>query len=254
MRIAVVGGTGLVGRLVVDAFTTTDVDVVVVSRERGADLTTGAGLEEAFTRVDRVIDVSNAGSKDEARATAFFTSAAEHVQAAADRAGADRIVLLSIVGIDRVRSGYYAAKLAHEEATQAGPVPAVVLRSTQFHEFAGQVLTWDREGEVSRVPEMLVQPVAAGTIAAELVQLALEASPPATTDVGGPLVEELVDLATKLAGRRGQPRTVEGFRDDTPRAELLATGALLPGRDARLVGPTFSEWLDAGERLPHLPY
>ena len=77
---------------------------------------------------------------------------------------------------------------------------------------------------------------------------------PATTDVGGPLVEELVDLATKLAGRRGEPRTVEGYRDDTPRAELLATGALLPGRGARLMGPTFSEWLDAGERLPHLPY
>jgi uncharacterized protein YbjT (DUF2867 family) len=254
MRIAVVGGTGLVGRLVVDAFATTDVDVVVVSRGRGADLTTGAGLDEACGRVDRVIDVSNAGTKDEAGATAFFTAAAEHLQAAAERAGADRIVLLSIVGIERVGSGYYAAKLAHEQATQAGPVPTVVLRSTQFHEFAGQVLTWDREGQVSRVPEMLVQPVAAETIAAELVELALAASPPATCDVGGPLVEELVELATKLAARRGEPRIVEGHRDDTERAELLATGALLPGRDARLLGPTFEEWLDAGERLPHLPY
>jgi hypothetical protein len=227
---------------------------VVVSRESGADLSTGAGLDEAFARVDRVIDVSNAGSNDEAKATAFFTSAAGHVQAAAERAGADRIVLLSIVGIDRVASGYYAAKLAHEQATRSGPVPAVVLRSTQFHEFAGQVLTWDRVGEVSRVPEMLVQPVAAGTVAAELVELALAASPPAASDVGGPLVEGLVDLATKLAARRGEPATVEGHRDDTERAELLATGALLPGRDARLVGPTFEEWLDAGERLPHLPY
>ena len=90
-----------------------------VARGGGADLSTGAGLDEAFARVDRVIDVSNSATKDEANATAFFTSAAEHVQAAADRAGADRIVLLSIVGIDRVRSGYYAAELAHEEATQA---------------------------------------------------------------------------------------------------------------------------------------
>jgi uncharacterized protein YbjT (DUF2867 family) len=254
MRIAVVGGTGLVGRLVVDAFATTDVDVVAVSRRTGVDVTTGDGLDVAFTRVDRVIDVTNAGSTDEATATAFFTTAAGHIQAAADRAGADRIVLLSIVGIDRVASGYYAAKLAHEQATQAGPVPAVVLRSTQFHEFAGQVLTWNRVGEVSRVPEMLVQPVAAETVAAELVELALAASPPATSDVGGPLVEELVDLATKLAARRGDPRRVEGYRDDNERAELLATGALLPGRDGRLLGPTFDEWLDAGERLPHLPY
>jgi hypothetical protein len=101
---------------------------------------------------------------------------------------------------------------------------------------------------------MLVQPVAAETVAAELVELALAASPPATSDVGGPLVEELVDLATKLAARRGDPRRVEGYRDDNERAELLATGALLPGRDGRLLGPTFDEWLDAGERLPHLPY
>jgi hypothetical protein len=238
----------------VDAFATTDVDVVVVSRESGVDLRTGAGLDQAFARVDRIIDVSNSGTNDEAKATSFFTTVAERIQAAAERAGADRIVLLSIVGIERVGSGYYAAKLAHEEATQAGPVPAVVLRSTQFHEFAGQVLTWDRVGEVSRVPEMLVQPVAAETVAAELVELALATSPPASTDVGGPLVEELVDLASKLATRRGEPRTVEGHRDDTARAELLATGALLPDRDARLLGPTFAEWLDAGERSPHLPW
>ena len=254
MRIAVVGGTGLVGRHIVDAFATTDVDVVVVSRENGVDLSTGAGLDEAFAGVQRVIDVSNAGTTDEAKATAFFTAAGQHVQDAAARADADRIVLLSIVGIDRVASGYYAAKLAHEEATKAGDVPTVVLRSTQFHEFAGQVLTWDRTGEVSRVPEMLVRPVAAGTIAAELVELALADSPSATSDVGGPLVEQLVDLATKLAARRGEPGRVEGHRDDTERAGLLAGGALLPGRDARLIGPTFEEWLDAGERLPHLAW
>jgi hypothetical protein len=238
----------------VDAFATTDVDVVSVSRDSGVDLRTGAGLDEALTRVDRVIDVSNAGTTDESKATDFFTAAGQHIQDAAARAGADRIVLLSIVGIDRVASGYYAAKLAHEEATKSGDVPAVVLRSTQFHEFAGQVLTWDRDGGVSRVPEMLVQPVAAETIAVELVELALAESPPVTSDVGGPLVEQLVDLATKLAARRGEPQKVEGHRDDTERAELLAGGALLPGRDARRVGPTFAEWLDAGERSPHLPW
>ena len=254
MRIAVVGGTGLVGRHVVDAFVTTDVDVVVVSRESGVDLTTGAGLDRALAGVQRIIDVSNVQTTDEAKATAFFTAAGAQLQAAAGRVDADRIVLLSIVGIDRVPSGYYAAKLAHEETTKAGEVPTVVLRSTQFHEFAGQVLTWDRDGAVSRVPEMLVQPVAAESIAAELVELALAESPSATADVGGPLVEQLVDLATRVAARRGEPERVEGHRDGTERAELLAGGALLPARDARLIGPTFAEWLDAGERSPHLPW
>ena len=30
-----------------------------------------------------------------------------------------------------------------------------------------------------------------------------------------------------------------------PDRELYATGALLPGPNARLAGPTFAEWLDA---------
>jgi hypothetical protein len=49
-------------------------------------------------------------------------------------------VLLSIVGVDRVDTGYYAGKRAQEELVLAGDVPATVLRATQFHEFAEQVL------------------------------------------------------------------------------------------------------------------
>ena len=59
---------------------TTDVDVVVVSRESGVDLRTGAGLDQAFAGVQRIINMSNVGTTDEAKATAFFTAAGQHVQ------------------------------------------------------------------------------------------------------------------------------------------------------------------------------
>ena len=53
-------------------------------------------------------------------------------------------------------------------------------------------------------------------------------------------------LATELAARRGDPATVEAVRNPgDPDAEMQATGGLLPGRGARLVGPTFRQWLDA---------
>jgi NAD(P)-dependent dehydrogenase (short-subunit alcohol dehydrogenase family) len=45
MRVAVVGGTGLVGRYTVEALEREGHEVVVVARFRGVDVTTGAGPE-----------------------------------------------------------------------------------------------------------------------------------------------------------------------------------------------------------------
>ncbi len=50
MRIAVAGGTGVVGRHVVDAARKRGHDVVVLTRSAGVDLTTGAGLAERLVR------------------------------------------------------------------------------------------------------------------------------------------------------------------------------------------------------------
>ena len=53
-------------------------------------------------------------------------------------------------------------------------------------------------------------------------------------------------MATLLASRRGLPLKVEGVSDPAdPDRELNENGALLPGPDAILAGPTFEEWLDA---------
>jgi uncharacterized protein YbjT (DUF2867 family) len=204
-------------------------------------VTTGAGLEEALAGVLRIVDATNAGTADEAAATAFFTAAAEHLQEAGARAGAE----LSIVGVDRLSTGYFAAKLRHEQAAQSGEVPVAVLRATQFHEFAGQILMWGRAGDLSRVPEMLVQPIAVASVATVLAHLALADGPPASvSEVAGPHVEQLVDMAARLAERRDDPVKVEGVADPSPDGQAIAAGALLPGPGAAIIGPTFQEWLD----------
>lgn len=82
-------------------------------------------------------------------------------------------IALSIVGVDRVGCwGYYAGKLAQEKLVLAGPVPATVLRATQFHEFTGQVLAGTR-GSLAVVPRMRVQPVAAREVGQVLAELAV---------------------------------------------------------------------------------
>src|SRR4051812_31835669 len=98
MRVAVAGGTGLVGRLVVQKLMTTGHDPVVLARSRGVDLTTGLGLDEKLSGCEALIDVSNVITTRKSVSVAFFTAATAHLLRAGDRAGVGHLVALSIVG------------------------------------------------------------------------------------------------------------------------------------------------------------
>ena len=251
--IAVAGATGRAGRHVVDILRAEGHNVVAISRSNGVDVVTGRGLAQALVGVQSIIDVATGDSPEQAAATEFFTAAARNLQEAGARAGVERIVVVSIIGIDRFGGGYGAAKLVHEEAMLAGPVPAQIVRAAQFHELVGQLIDWGRQGEVSYVPKMRTQLVSARAVAQELADITihpeLEPASDPIPEIAGPRVESLVEMATLLAARRGDPVRIEGVANpDDPDGELYATGALLPGPHARLVGPTFEEWLDATPR------
>ena len=172
MRMAVAGGTGLIGRQVVSLVEQAGHEPVVLARSRGVDLTTGAGLDAALAGAEVVIDVSNVTTLSKKRSVRFFAAATGQLLAAGARAGVRHHVALSIVGIDRVGWGYYAGKLRQEELIRTATVPWTVLRATQFHEFAEQLLARS-PGPLVPVPRMRVQPVAAREVAARLVELAL---------------------------------------------------------------------------------
>lgn len=158
--------------------------------------------------------------------------------------------MVSIIGIDHFTAGYSAAKLAHERAMLSGAIPVHILRAAQFHEFVAQLVEWGSRGEVSYVPKMRTQLVAARTVAQALADLATgPESPPALApipEIAGPREENLVDMAKLLVAHRGNPVRIEGVRDPAdPDSHLYETGALLPGPHAILAGPTFQEWLDS---------
>ena len=183
-------------------------------------------------------------------ATEFFTTATRNLQEAGERAGVRRIVVVSIIGADRFSSGYNVAKIAQEQANLSGPIPARILRAAQFHEFVEQIFQWGRQGDVSYVPRMRTQLVAARTVAQALADLATGPEAPAEPipEIAGPREENMVEAAALLAARRGDPVRVEGvsgFGPDDPSGELYETGGALPGPDAVLAGPTFEEWLES---------
>jgi uncharacterized protein YbjT (DUF2867 family) len=153
--VAVAGGTGLAGRHTVEALRDAGHDPVVLARSAGVDLTTGRGLADALVGVDAVIDASNTPTVSPDQARAFFTATTSQLLAAEHQAGVRHHVVLSIVGVDRIEgNAHYAGKRAQEQAALAGPVPATILRATQFFDYASMVLGWTRQGQVARVPPL----------------------------------------------------------------------------------------------------
>lgn len=242
MRIAVAGGTGLVGGHVVEALTRSGHAPVVLARARGVDLVTGAGLDEAVAGVDAVIDVSNVATMARGRAVGFFEAATTNLVDAARRAGVEHLVVLSIVGVDRVGLGYYEAKLRQEGLALRGAVPARVLRATQFHEFAGQLLA-RVPGPVAFLPRQLIRPVAAADVAEELVRLTTTQPHGRVSEIAGPEEHQLVDLARRVVRATGRRRPVVGVRVPGQAGRAMVSGALLPGDDARIADTTFDAWI-----------
>jgi uncharacterized protein YbjT (DUF2867 family) len=240
ITIAVAGGTGAVGRHVVDSVRRLGHRPVVISRSGGVDLVTGEGVDDALAGVDAVIDVTNIVTQNRGRATAFFETATRHLLAAEERQGVGHHVLLSIVGIDRVGLGYYRAKLAQEHLVRTGPVPWTILRASQFHEFAAQMLG---DGPVALVPSMLSQPVAAREVADELVRRATAPATGMAPELAGPQQERVPDMARRLATARGKRGLVLTVPVPGATGRGMRSGALLPtGRGPR-GRQTFDEWL-----------
>jgi uncharacterized protein YbjT (DUF2867 family) len=246
MKIAVAGGTGCVGTYVVEALHARGDEAVVLARSTGVDITTGVGLDEALRGVSTVIDVSNVTTLSRSASIGFFEAATRHLLESGRRAGVSHHIALSIVGIDRVDSGYYAGKRRQEELVESSPIPATVLRATQFHEFVAQVV--DRgQGPVALVPRMRTQPIAAREVAQALSAMVSEAPIGLAPELAGPEALELTDLASQLLHARGSRRRVVPIRVPGKPGQAMASGALLPTGPGPRGVQTFDEWL-VGQR------
>ncbi|MUN62812.1 NAD(P)H-binding protein [Kocuria sediminis] len=243
MRIAVAGGTGVVGRHVVEIARGRGHEVVVLARSQGVDLTTGAGLD--LTGVQAVVDVTSIRTTSGRSSTRFFTAVTRHLLAAERAAGVGHHLVLSIVGLDDAPYGYYAGKAAQERLVQAGEVPWTLLRATQFHEFAGQVHERMRLGPVALVPAMRSQPVAAREVAARLVALA-EAGPSGRVpDLAGPREERMAELSRRWAAAGGVRGRVLELPVPGGFGRALRDGTLLARPGCQHGEQTFEQWLAA---------
>ncbi|MEU7056662.1 SDR family oxidoreductase [Streptomyces sp. NPDC046197] len=230
--ILVTGGTGTLGRLVVERLRADGHEVRVLSRratQYAVDLREGGpGLDAAVAGVDTIVHCASTprGGDEEAAA---------HLLAAARRAGVGHLVYISIVGVDRVPLGYYASKLAVEKLIAESGLGWTVLRTTQFHDLLVTLLR-----SLAKPPVLLLpagvrdQPIEAAEVADRLAELAVGAPAGRVPDMGGPQVRTFESLARaylKATGRRrallGVPlagRAYRGLRDGGHLTPQLAVG------------------------------
>lgn len=247
MRIAVAGGTGVVGRYAVSAAEAAGHETVVLARSRGVDVDGGEGLDAALAGVDAVIDALSVTTLSAEDSTRFFSSTTRALLSAEEQAGVGHHIALSIVGIDRAPFDYYAGKAAQEALVADGPVPWTILRATQFHEFAAQMYERAKIGPVHVAPRMRTQPIAAREVGAALVRLAEGGAVGRASDLAGPREESLVRMIRAYARARGSRAFLPAIALPGPFGRAQRDGSLLPTAGARLGSQSFDDWLTGRE-------
>jgi uncharacterized protein YbjT (DUF2867 family) len=249
-RILVTGGTGTLGRCVVDRLRAAGHDVRVVSRgmrDRAsagtgpttgvefvtADLATGKGVDAALEGIRIVVHCAGSakGDGDKAR----------NLVDAASPAGVQHLVYISVVGadripmagrIDRAMFGYFGSKLAAERIIAGSGLPWTTLRATQFQE-----LTLKTVAQMAKLPVIPVprgfrfQPIAAGEVADRLVELALGSPAGLVAYLGGPRKYEMAELVGGYLRATGKHRTIVSLPVPGKAAAAIRAGAnLVPDR------------------------
>ena len=242
MKIAVIGGTGLIGSQVVKILNAGGHEAVPHSLSTGVNVVSGEGLPKALEGADVVVNLTNSPTFDDA-SPAFFRQSMDNLLTAAAAAGVGHAVILSIVGAELVPDlVYYRAKVLQEDLLKAGPVPYSIVRATQFFEFVDSVLSWTSDETTVRLPSTPVQPMAAADVAQAVADVSVGSPLRGTRNFAGPEVFPLVELGRITLAAHDDHRTV--VVDETAGMFAAVSGDVLIARDdAVIVKTSYRDWL-----------
>jgi len=243
MTIAIVGGTGTLGQHVAAELEARGHKVRALSRhalEYRVDLATGAGLGPALAGCDVVVDASNSSARKPA---GILVDGARRLLEAEAAAGVKHHVCVSIVGCGEVPMGYYRAKTDQERVVSQGAVPWSIVRSTQFHELVGTILTAAGRWRVLPMPRGVLQPVACADAARVIADVAEGVPLKRSITVAGPEVGEVRDLARTWREVTGHRALLVTMPVPGTVGRALRSGALTaPQPDVRGI-TGFADWL-----------
>lgn len=244
MKIAVIGGSGLIGSKVVNKLREHGHEAIAASPKSGVNTITGEGLAESLKGASVVVDVSNAPSWEDAAVLNFFETSTRNLLAAEKTAGVGHHVALSVVGSERLlESGYFRAKIAQENLIKASSVPFSIVRATQFYEFVKGIADFSTKGNQVHLPSALIQPMAADDVASAVCRAALGKPVNGIVEVGGPEQFHLDELIRRGLAAYKDPREVVADSQATYYGIKVTERALVPESNATLGKIRFDEWL-----------
>jgi uncharacterized protein YbjT (DUF2867 family) len=244
MRLVVIGGTGLIGSKLVTQLRDQGHEAVPASLDTGVNTLTGEGLAEALEGAEVVIDVSNSPSFEDAAVLEFFETSTRNLLAADAAAGVGHHVALSVVGTDRLPdSGYMRAKLAQENLIRGSSIPYSIVHATQFFEFMRRIADEATDGDVVRVPGVLIQPMAAEDVATAVCRVAVGRPLNGIAEVAGPEPLRFDEFIRRGLTARHDPRQVIADPNARYFNAVLDERSLLPDDGARLGETRLDDWL-----------
>lgn len=172
MKIVVIGGTGLIGSQLVQFLQKSENQVVAASPNTGVNSITGEGLDAALEGTEVLVDVSNSPSFADDDVYNFFKISTENLIAASKKSGVKHIIILSVVGTQKLQeSGYFRAKQLQEDLLKNSGIPFTIVHATQFFEFAGGIAhTSNQDGKV-HLSTAFIQPISSRDVASFLAKI-----------------------------------------------------------------------------------
>lgn len=213
-RILVAGGTGSLGRAIVQVLKTTDHQVRVQSQRASpafmdsdiewvlADVTSGEGLADALSGVDMIVNCLGSYQKVYEVDVLGVKRLAEMAKAA----GVSHFFHISIAGIDRVDYEFYRHKQAAEVHVINSGVPYSIQRVTQFHTFIFYLMSQSVQLTPYLLPtvhDALFQPIDTRDVAAYTLPFILDRPAGRLADVGGPEILRVDEMAHDFLAMRG---------------------------------------------------
>ena len=136
MKVVVIGGSGLIGKKLVNNLNQLGHEAVAASPSSGVNTLTGEGLAEVLKGADAVVDVSNSPSWEDAAVLEFFETSTRNLLAAEAAAGVRHHVALSVVGAVRLPPALMQPIVSDDVAAALARV-AVAEPLTRMVELAG---------------------------------------------------------------------------------------------------------------------
>ncbi|TDE27419.1 NAD(P)H-binding protein [Actinomadura sp. 6K520] len=207
--ILVTGGTGTLGGHVVPLLREAGPDVRVLSRRSRepadgveyvvGDLLRNEGVDDAVAGAEVVLHLAGGTKGDD--------EAARNLARAAARAGVGHLVMISVIGADRVPLAWMRSQRDAEQAVVDSGVSWTILRAAQFHDLVLKVVQSMTKMPVVPAPGGLrFQPVDARDVAERLVRLALGEPAGRVPDLAGPEVHPMDELLRGYLRARGRRR------------------------------------------------